>query len=74
MAIMSFTIKLPYYSAVTVKTAVSVVTTLPGPLVITQRYFWPSLAAVTGTLNVDVPFPFMDEVLQTLELALQYCH
>ena len=40
----------------------------------TQRYFCPSLAAVTGTLKLELPFPFMDDPLQTFDPALQYCH
>ena len=37
----------------------------------TQRYFCPSLAAVTGTLKLELPFPFMDDPLQTFDPALQ---
>lgn len=58
----------------TVITAVSVIAVLPFPLVITQRYFCPSLPAVTGTLTLAVVLPSMEDALHTDEFALQYCH
>lgn len=62
------------YSAAAVSTTFSVIAVLPFPLVITQRYFCPSLPEVTGTLTLAVVLPSMDDILQTDEFALQYCH